>query len=262
MTSTVTLGRIAGIPISIHYTWAVAFAVIAFSLANGFFPHVYAGWDVRTYWIVGVISALALFASVLVHELSHSLLALGRGLRVHGITLFIFGGVSHIEEDAAVPRDEFLVAAVGPLTSFALAGGFWAAVMLSAPAPLPVRATLAYLATINVFLGAFNLLPAFPLDGGRVLRSAIWAVTHDLERATRTASYIGQGFALILIGAGVWQMATGNILAGLWTIVVAWFLHGAALDGRCHVAEPELIEEVAIAELRPTAETESLHRAA
>jgi Zn-dependent protease len=241
MSSTLTLGRVARVPISVHYTWVIAFALIACSLAQGFFPHTYPGWDVGAYWLVGVVSSVALFASVLVHELSHSLLAVGRGLQVQGITLFIFGGVSHIEEDAAAPRDEFLVAIVGPLTSFALAAVFWVAVLLFPSVPLALRATLAYLATVNGFLGIFNLLPAFPLDGGRVLRSLIWGATHDLERATRIASFVGQGFAVLLVGFGAWQVLTGSILAGAWTILVAWFLSDAAQDGRRSVAaRPQL----------------------
>jgi Zn-dependent protease len=262
MTSTLTVGRVAGVPIGVHYTWLIAFVLIAISLANGFFPHAYPGWGTRTYWIVGIVASIALFGSVLVHELSHSLLALRRGLQVHGITLFIFGGVSHIEEDAATPRDEFLIAVIGPLTSFALAGGFWAAVLLSAPAPLPVRATLAYLATINAFLGAFNLLPAFPLDGGRVLRSAIWGATHDLERSTRAASYVGQGFALMLIGFGVWQIVIGSVLAGVWTIFVGWFLSDAALDGRRRVARHDRISDDPVADVAQSPDGESLRRAA
>jgi Zn-dependent protease len=253
MGGTLTVGRVAGIPIGVHYTWLLAVGLIAVSLATGFFPTVYPGWEVATYWVVGIVAALTLFVSVLLHELSHSLLALARGLQVHGIVLFIFGGVSHIEEDAEFPRDEFLVAIVGPLTSFALAGGFWGALFFVGDAPLPIRATLAYLATINLFLGAFNLVPAFPLDGGRVLRSIVWAITHDVERSTRVASYIGQGFAMLLIGFGAWQLVQGNLLAGGWTIIIGWFLNDAALDGRRRAAAHEQPEPAPAFELEPEA---------
>jgi Zn-dependent protease/CBS domain-containing protein len=256
MGSTFTLGRLAGIPVGVHYTWLFAFLLIAWSLATGFFPTVYPNWAPPTYWVVGLVCAVALFVSVLVHELSHSLVALTRGLHVHGIVLFIFGGVSHIEEDAELPRDEFLVAIVGPLASFLLAGGFWLAVIASASTPVPVRATFAYLATINVFLGAFNMIPGFPLDGGRVLRSGIWALTHDFERATRSASYVGQAVAFGLAMLGAVQLFSGNILAGGWTLVIAWFLNDAAVDSRYRLALSDRLENIQVAEVmdhHPTA---------
>ena len=192
MPNTVKLGELLGIPILVHYTWLFAFVLITWSLATGFFPLMFQGWDALVYWIVGAFATIGLFVSVLLHELSHSVVAMARGLGVRSITLFIFGGVSTIAEEAAEPKDEFLVSVVGPLTSFALAGVFWALLQLAPDDGGPLVAFLNYLAFINLLVGVFNLLPGFPLDGGRVLRSIIWAISGSLRRATDLASYVGQ----------------------------------------------------------------------
>ena len=249
MESSFKLGRIARIEIGIHYTWLFAFALIAWSLAGGFFPVNYPGWDTSTYWLLGVLSALALFASVLIHELSHSPVALARRHGVHSITLFIFGGVSNIKQETEAARDEFLIAIVGPLTSFGLAGLFWVALQVLAPGESPLGAALSYLALINVVLGAFNLLPGFPLDGGRVLRSIVWAATGSLRRATQIASYVGQGFGFLLIFWGVSQLLGGNVLGGIWIAFIAWFLNNAAESIRQQQALRESIRGVRVPEL-------------
>src|SRR5919197_3059034 len=171
------LGRIGGIEVAIHYTWLFAFVLVSWSLAEGFFPATYPGLGVGTYWLIGVLAALLLFASVLVHELSHSLVAIWRGQGVRNITLFVFGGISSLQSEAASARDEFLVSIVGPLTSVVLAGIFWAIDQAARLGTSPPGAILDYLAFVNLALGAFNLVPGFPLDGGRVLRSIIWATT-------------------------------------------------------------------------------------
>ncbi len=228
MQSSFKIGRVFGIEIGVHYSWLFAFLLIAWSLAAGFFPARYHGWAPSTYWVVGVVSTLGLFVSVLVHELSHSLVARARGRAVRDITLFIFGGVSNLEGEAERPLGEFLVSVVGPLTSFALAALAWAVLRLLAPGESPLGATLAYLAFINLLLGVFNLLPGFPLDGGRVLRSAVWAATGSLDQATKVASYVGQGVSLVLIFLGVAQVLAGNVLGGLWIAFIGWFLNGAA----------------------------------
>jgi len=249
MPNTLLLTRIAGIPIQVHYTWLIALALIAWSLSHGFFPSMFPGWDAATYWVVAIVSALALFASVLLHELSHSLFALARGLRVHSITLFIFGGVSSIAEEAETPGDEFIVAVVGPLASFALAGVFWVAGQVLALGPSPVGAILAYLAFTNVLLGAFNMVPGFPLDGGRVLRAAIWAATGSMRRATRIASYVGQGVGFLLIFLGVAQLLGGNFLGGLWIAFIGWFLNNGAETSRQQFVVRESLRGVRVADL-------------
>ncbi len=241
------LGSIAGIPLRVHYTWFFAFLLIAWSLAAGFFPAMYRGWPPGAYWLAGVVAALGLFVSVLIHELSHSLVAMRLGLGVESITLFIFGGVSTIEDESEEPKDEFLVSFVGPLTSFIIAAIAWALVQLTNPGDTVPGAILGYLALINVLLGAFNLLPGFPLDGGRVLRSAIWAVTGSLRRATEIASYVGQAFAVLLIFWGVLQIFGGNLLGGMWIAFIGWFLNGSAEASRQQVYARELLRGVPVA---------------
>src|SRR5215207_1761523 len=164
------LGTLGGIEIRLHYTWLLALFLIAWSLALGYFSMPGQARDPVTDWTLGVVAALLLFTSILMHELGHSLLARSRGLRVDNITLFIFGGVSNLANEAGNARDEFLIAVVGPVTSFVLAGAFWLLGLLLPPASA-VAALAGYLVTANLLLAAFNLLPGFPLDGGRVLRS-------------------------------------------------------------------------------------------
>jgi Zn-dependent protease/CBS domain-containing protein len=249
MESSFKLGRIGGIEIGIHYTWLFAFALVSWSLAAGFFPSNFPGWAPLTYWIVGVITALTLFVSVLVHELSHSFVALARGHGVHSITLFIFGGVSNLKSEAESPKDEFLISVVGPLTSFAIAAVCWLLLQVLPLDDSPLEAILDYLAGINVMLGAFNLVPGFPLDGGRVLRSLIWAATGNLRRATAIASYVGQGFGFLLIFAGVSQVLGGNFLGGLWIGFIGWFLNNAAESTRQQQAVQEGLRGARVAEV-------------
>src|SRR6266581_3137910 len=185
----VNIGRILGIPIRIHWTLWLVFLLIAWSLADEYLPAVYPTFSVATDWTIGVVSALLLFVSVLLHELSHSYIAKKNGLPIARITLFFFGGVSEMSEEPKDARLEVRMAAAGPLTSFAIAGVLGALWYVSriVSAPLPVIAILGYNAVINVALGAFNLVPAFPLDGGRVLRGSLWGRSKNLLKATRNA---------------------------------------------------------------------------
>lgn len=228
MPGTLTLARIGGVDVGVHYTWVFAFALIAWSLAAGFFPQAYPGYGPGTYWMIGAIAALLLFVSVLIHEGAHTVVARMRGLGVHSITLFIFGGVSNIRSEAQRPIDEFLIAAVGPVTSFALAAIVWGAGMVLPVANTPAEPVIVYLALINVILGVFNLLPGFPLDGGRVLRSILWATMGDLGRATRYASYAGQALGFVLIFWGITRVFDGELLGGIWVGLIGWFLSNAA----------------------------------
>jgi Zn-dependent protease/CBS domain-containing protein len=240
------LGRLFGIEVRVHATWLVAFALITWSLASGYFRFQVRGESFLFYLGLGALSAVLLFASVLVHEFGHSLVAQALGLRVRNITLFIFGGVSSIGGEARTARDEFLISAVGPLTSFALAGVFWLVLQTLGPAPQlgalfgigrlrltagisPAAAVVGYLALINLVLGLFNLVPAFPLDGGRVFRSIVWAITHNFDRATAIATTVGQGFgALLIVLGGVRVLLFGDLLGGIWTGFIGWFLTQAA----------------------------------
>jgi Zn-dependent protease len=243
--SSFSIGRIFGIEVRVHATWLLAFFFITWSLASGYFRFVAPPRQgLATPLLLGAVSALLLFGSVLVHEFSHSLVARARGLRVRDITLFIFGGVSNISGEARTARDEFLIAFVGPLTSFALAGIFWLlAAWLGSTAGVgvllgsargfrtlsPTGAVLSYLAVINLILGAFNLLPAFPLDGGRVFRSIVWGITHRYGRATALATGVGQAFSWLLIGLGVVRLTLfGDLVGGVWTVFIGWFLGQAA----------------------------------
>jgi Zn-dependent protease/CBS domain-containing protein len=238
MQSSIRLGRIGGIEVGIHYTWLLAFALITFSIAMGL-RGVAPRWGLGTYWLVGAAAAILLFVSVLIHELCHSFVARARGMRVHSITLFMFGGASNILGEARTPWDEFLVAIVGPISSlilgailFLLIGGLRPRTLLEigiAPASrTPLFFLLAYLAQVNIALGLFNLVPGFPLDGGRVLRSIIWAVSGSLRQATVWASYVGQLVGWGLIAFGVIQVLSGNFFGGLWMSFIGWFLNNAA----------------------------------
>jgi Zn-dependent protease len=203
MRGSLKIARIAGIDIGIHYTWILAFFIIGWSLAQGYFPQQYKSWTSTAYWTAGFLSAVLLFLSVLLHELAHSLVAQARGLPVSSITLFIFGGVSNLSEEPGNAGQEFLMAIVGPLTSLALAGVFWLMHFLPVNEDTFIAAIVGYLAFINLALAAFNLLPGFPLDGGRVLRSIIWKTTGNLVKATDIASLIGRVFGWGFIAFGV-----------------------------------------------------------
>jgi Zn-dependent protease/CBS domain-containing protein len=246
MQGSLSLGKVAGIDIRIHYTWLFAFVLITWSLASGFFPGSTPGLGAVTYWVIGAISSVLLFASVLVHELSHSLVARARGLTVDSITLLIFGGISSITTDPARAADEFLIAVVGPLTSLVLAGLCWALDMATGGGGAP-GAVLGYLAVANLLLGLFNILPGFPLDGGRVLRAIIWAATGSVQRATDIASYVGQAFGFVLIVWGVARLLTGDVLGGLWTAFIGWFLDSGAQASRQQLAMRSVLRGVPVA---------------
>ena len=249
MQSSFRVGRVAGIEVGIHYTWLFAFVLVTWSLAQGFFPATFPGFAPSTYWLLGVIAALGLFGSVLFHELSHSLVARARGLHVQGITLFIFGGVSNLGGEARAAGDEFVVSVVGPLSSLLLAAVFWGLRQGLAPGDTPLGAVLGYLAVVNAGLAVFNLVPGFPLDGGRVLRSLIWGATHDLRQATRIASAIGQGVGFLLIAWGVARVLGGDILGGLWTAFIGWFLNSAAESTRQQQALAENLRGLQVRQL-------------
>ena len=242
------LGQVAGIDVGIHYTWLIAFALITFSLAVGFFPFVSPGLSTGLYWVMGAISAILLFISVLIHEFCHSLVAKARGIPVSNITLFIFGGISNIQEEPQDPGQEFVIAIVGPLSSLVLAGVFWGIYLVVGQVP-GLAAVLFYLAIVNLLLGLFNLLPGFPLDGGRVLRSIIWAITGNLYQATNWATGAGQVFAFLLIILGVLEIFAGSFLSGIWIAFIGWFLNGAAESSRRQVAMQQAFRGVRVRDL-------------
>ncbi len=249
MRSTFRLFRVAGIDIGIHYTWIFIFIFFSWTLAQIYFPQQFPGWSTATYWITGVIAALLIFVSVLLHELAHSLVARTRGIPVHSITLFILGGVSNLEEEPEKPKAEFAMAIVGPLTSLVLAVIFWGLSQLPPDKTTPLTAILSYMAIINLFLGIFNLLPGFPLDGGRVLRSILWGSTGSLVRATNIAARVGQFFGWALIGLGIFLMISVSLFNGLWIAFIGWFLNSSADASRKEITLRERLSHIKVREL-------------
>ncbi len=228
MTSRREPWTLLGIPIHLDAGWFVIVALMSWSLARSYFPGASPGFPHVVYWGMGVTAALLLFACILLHELGHSLVARSYGIPVACVTLFIFGGVAQITESPKRPSVELQVALAGPLVSVLIAVVcFWGS------AHMPLQNVLAvilhYLGVINIGLALFNLLPGFPLDGGRVLRATLWALTGSLQRATRVASFIGAGFGLGLLALGVWVMSRGGWVGGLWYVFLGWFLRNAAL---------------------------------
>lgn len=233
MQAQVKLGRIAGISIGLHYSWFIIALLIALSLA-AHFHMVNPRWSDGMVWSAAIITGVMFFAALLLHELAHSILAKARGLKVREITLFALGGVSQIDSEAPDAKSEFWIAIVGPITSvvigIVLIGVAWLAGWRSGAEPAtPVTAVLLWLGYINLALAAFNMVPGYPLDGGRVLRAVIWWITRNADRATRLASQIGQTVAFAIILLGLFQFFTehGNF-GGLWLAFVGWFLLDAA----------------------------------
>ena len=204
------VGKIAGIDFSIHYSWLVVFALFSWLLADSILPSRYEGWSGATYWSMGVLGALLLFASVLVHELAHALAARALGLPVEGITLFLFGGVSSLRAESSGPKGELIVSAVGPLASLGLFAALWLVYQGVNDKTTPFAAVLWYLWFSNLALAIFNSLPAFPMDGGRMLRSAVWTLTGSLSQATRFAARAGQiiGLLITAVASSGCSMAT------------------------------------------------------
>jgi Zn-dependent protease len=221
------LFRVRGIPVRIDFGWLLIVAFIAWTLGSGYFPHVLPSLSPTAYWIQGLTAALLLFASVLLHELAHALVAVRHGIPVGGITLHIFGGVSQLDSEPDTPRAELLIAIVGPLASFAIAGVAHGVGRLFA-GPSLADALAGYVGGVNLVVGVFNLVPAFPLDGGRVLRAALWAWTGRLDAATRIATRIGSALALLMIAVGIVRAVSGDVIAGLWFALIGLFLQQAA----------------------------------
>lgn len=225
-----TLFTILGFRVKANPSWLLLAALILWSLGDGFFPFRFPGREPQTYWLMALTGTLLLFFSLLFHEFSHSMVARWRGLRVGGITLFLFGGMAELSEEPQSPRIEAEVAAAGPLASVFLAGLFSLLALALAAAGLPTHwaGVLSYTATINIVLAVFNMVPGFPLDGGRLLRAFLWHRRGDMLSATRTASRIGKGFGILLIMLGVLSFLTSGALGGMWWVLIGFFLMNAA----------------------------------
>jgi Zn-dependent protease len=246
------LFRVRGIPVRIDSGWFLIFGLISWSLASGYFPHVLPSQSPAAYWAQGVIAALLLFASVLLHELAHALVAIRHGVPVGAITLHIFGGVSQLDSEPETPRAELLIAVVGPLTSFAIAGAAYVLGRLVS-GPAWAQALGGYVAAVNAVVGVFNLVPAFPLDGGRVLRAALWWWRRDLRWASRVASGVGSGLALIMVAVGLMRAVLGEVVGGLWFALIGVFLHQAARSTYETVRLRSALDALRVADVMNTA---------
>lgn len=226
MRKSLHIGTIFGIEINVNYTWVIIFALVVWTLALGYFPQEAPGLKRYSYWIMAFISALFLFGSLLLHELSHSLVALRNDLPIRSITLFIFGGIANIEKEPDQPGIELKMALAGPACSIVLAVTFFAATLVFEGLGLPrsLTAVTTYVYLLNTIVALFNLVPGFPLDGGRVLRALLWKHYNDLKKATRVASGFGKGFAFILMVFGVVNLFTVSLLTGVWFIFIGLFL--------------------------------------
>jgi len=226
----ITLFFLLGFRVQVDFTWLFLALLITWSLAHGFFPAFFEDLDTATYWWMGVAGAIGLFFSIVLHELAHSIVARKYGLPIKGITLFIFGGVAEMEEEPASPKAEFLMAIAGPIASFLLSGVFYglAAIAESRELPVPVVGVATYLGFLNGLIAVFNLVPGFPLDGGRVLRSALWYWKGDIRWATRIAANIGAGFGMVLMALGLLNVLGGNFVGGMWWFLIGLFLRSAA----------------------------------
>jgi Zn-dependent protease/predicted transcriptional regulator len=253
MRAQIKLGRIFGIEIGLHYSWFIIALLITFSLAGHFRVH-NPEWGESLSWTLAVITALLFFASIVVHELSHAVVAKSRGLPVRSITLFALGGVAQIEKEATDAKTEFWMGIVGPITSFligvaclglALATGWKPPEFPSAPLP----AMLMWLGYINIMLAVFNMIPGFPLDGGRVLRAIVWWINGDANRATKIAALVGQFVAFGFIVLGIWRFFGGAGIGGLWIAFIGWFLLSASRESQAQVAITERLSGVRVADV-------------
>jgi len=239
----ITLFKLLGFEVRIDSSWLLLALLVTWSLAKGIFPGSYKGASEVTYWVMGALGALGLFLSIIFHELCHSLVAARYGIPMKGITLFIFGGVAEMNEEPPSARSEFFMAIAGPIASLALSLTFYgiayAGRMLGWPGTLPT--VTSYLGFINLLLASFNLIPAFPLDGGRVLRSILWGWKGNLRWATRISSGLGSAFGMLLILMGIISIF-GNFIGGLWWLMIGFFLRNAAQMSYSQIIARKVLE--------------------
>lgn len=255
----IRLGSISGFEISLDYSWFIIFILILASFTTAVFPSSAPGLGQGEYLVMGFTGALLFFLSLLIHELAHSFMARAKGIEVEGITLFIFGGMARTKREATSPGDEFLIAVMGPVASFALAGLFYGAASLLARSGfgLGVVVSAEYLGLLNLVLATFNLLPGFPLDGGRLLRATLWRFTGSFRRATQIAAGAGRVLGWALIGLGLYSfLVTDGFIGGLWLVFIGWFLGHAARMSYQQVLLQELLGPLTAAQaMSPDPET-------
>src|SRR5271165_5396682 len=232
MRPSITFGKLFGIEVGLHYSWLLIALLIVMSLA-GQFSSKHTDWSEQVVWSISILTALAFFASLVAHELSHALVARARGISTRSITLFALGGVASIEEEPKDPKTEFWVGIIGPISSAIIGlsclGIAWATGWTPrVPPETPGRAMLVWLGYINLMLAGFNMIPGFPLDGGRILRAVIWWITGNASRSTRMAARAGQFVALCFIAIGIFRFFAGEGFGGLWIAFIGWFLMQAA----------------------------------
>jgi Zn-dependent protease/predicted transcriptional regulator len=253
MRSNVKLGTISGIEIGLHYSWFIIAALIAFSLAEHF-RQVNPSWGSGQIWIAALVTAALFFATLLLHELAHSLVAQARGLKVRAITLFALGGVSQVQDDTTDAKTEFLVAIAGPIASLIIGFGCLGIALglgwqRSTEAQTAATGVLVWLGYINIALAVFNMIPGFPLDGGRVLRAIVWAINKNADRSTRVAARVGQFVAFLFILDGIWQFFSGAGFGGLWIAFIGWFLMDAAKTSYADVEITAALRGVRVSEV-------------
>lgn len=244
------IGKIMGIDIEVNASWFIIFALVTYTLADGYFPSYYPAFDATTRWVSSSVIALLFFASVLLHELSHSVVSIKLGMPVKKITLFIFGGIAQIEQEPDDPIKELKMAIAGPGMSLFLSGLFFVlskllGVMNSAQ---PAVVSLEYLSNINLTLAIFNLVPAFPLDGGRVLRAIIWRFSRNLQRATRITSAMGSIFGYLLIALGILLVLNNYIVNGVWLVFIGWFINQMSKESYQSMMLSDIFDKIKVRE--------------
>ena len=253
MRAHIKLGRIFGIAVGLHYSWIIIALLVTLSLRSQF-GAVHPEWSDATTWTTAIITGLLFFVSILLHELSHAAVAKMRGLPVRAITLFALGGVAQIEKDAADAKTEFWMGIIGPITSFligviCLVLSYLLGWNLAAEPNGPIAAMFMWLGVINIALAIFNMVPGFPLDGGRVLRAIVWWITGDANRSTRIASVVGQFVAFGFIMIGIWRFFSGAGFGGLWLAFIGWFLLDAARASGAQVQIAERLNGVSVGDV-------------
>lgn len=248
MKNSIRLGRLLGINIEIHFSWLLVLALFSMSLAQGFFPQELPGLDRRIYWFFGVLTTLVAFASILAHELAHSLIAIREGISIKKIVLFIFGGVAQMEAEPDRPIAEMKITAAGPLTSLVI-GILLGTLYILLPPENMVSASVFFLARLNIFVALFNLIPAFPLDGGRLLRAAIWYFNNNLLKATRFAVGLGSVLSFLGIGLGFIMLFSRGNIAGLWFVILGWMIYQAGQTSYTQIVFQDTFAGIKVAEI-------------